>query len=206
MDHRAEDIQVLDAAQAIRKRPAMYIGDLDADETMSRLVEAMLCGSLDAAVSGRCRHIAVSLHADGAVTVRDDGDGMSLERDKDGVLLAERMLTQFYACRRARKNRDIAEGFCGPGMFVVNALSESGKLELRRDGRTWFQEYREGKALAPLAEVRPANSTGTMFWFKPDPKLLSRRIDPTHLRHVLDGIGRDVPQADIVLTVEPRSA
>ena len=204
-DYRAEDIQVLEPAQAIRKRPAMYIGELDSDATMSRLVEQTLCASLDEAMSGRCRHIAVSLHADGAFSVRDDGAGISMERDKDGVFMAERVMTQWYSCRAARQNHAIAERFCGLGLFVVNALSEAAKLELRRDGHTWMQEYRAGKALAPFADIGPATATGTTVWFKPDTTLLPRRIDAADLRRALDEIRREVPQAELVLTVEPRN-
>jgi DNA gyrase subunit B len=202
MGYGAEDITVLSGLEAVRRRPEMYLGPLDSDDTMSRLVEQVLCGSLDEAVSGRCRHIAVLLHADGTVTVEDDGPGMSMDRDKEGVPVAERLMTRLHACRVARENPDVGKRFCGMGIAVVNALSESCKLEIRRDGRTWIQQYREGNALAPFADVGPAPSTGTRLWFKPDATLLPRRIDAAALRGCLDELAREVPQAQIVLTVE----
>jgi DNA gyrase subunit B len=172
---------------------------------MSQLVEQVLCGSLDEAVSGRCRRIAVSLHADGSVTVEDDGAGMSMQRNKEGVPLAEVLMTQLLACRVARQSPDIGKRFCGMGIAVVNALSESCKLEIRREGRLWTQEYRQGNALAPFEDVGPASSTGTKLWFKPDQQILPRPIDAATLRRRLDEIGREVPQAEIALTLEPRS-
>ncbi len=201
MGYSADDITVLSGLEAVRRRPEMYIGPVDSDDAMTQLVEQVLCGSLDEAVSGRCSHIAVLLHADGTVTVEDDGAGMSMDRDKDGVPVAERLMTKLHACRVARQNPDIGKRFCGMGIAVVNALSASCKLEIRRDGRTWIQEYREGKALAPFHDASPAQSTGTRLWFRPDTTILPRRIDAAALRHCLDEIGREVPQAQIVLTI-----
>jgi DNA gyrase subunit B len=203
MGHGGEDITVLSGLEAMRRRPEMYVGAMDSDEAMNRLVEQVLCGSLDDAVSGRCRHIAVSLHADGTVTVADDGAGMSMERDQQGVPLAERLMTQLHACRAARQNADIGKRYCGLGIAVVNALSESCRLEIRRDGRIWTQEYRDGTPLAPFHDVGPAAATGTRLWFKPDPKLLPRRINAAELRRCLVEIGREVPEAEIILTIEP---
>jgi DNA gyrase subunit B len=201
MGYDAGDIIVSSGLEAVRRRPEMYVGPLDSDEAMNRLVEQVLCGSLDEAVSGRCSRIAVVLHDDGTVTVEDDGAGMSMERDKEGVPLAERLMTELFACRVARQHAEIGKRFCGMGIAVVNALSEACKLEIRREGRTWIQEYRQGKALAPFRDAGPSASTGTRLWLRPDPTILPRRIDATALRRCLDEIGREVPQAQIVLTL-----
>jgi len=115
MGYSAEDNTVLSGLEAVRRRPEMYIGPVDSDDAMSRLVEQVLCGSLDEAVSGRCSHIAVLLHADGTVTVEDDGAGMPMDRDKEGVPVAERLMTRCArrseppargrSCRRCRTSR-----------------------------------------------------------------------------------------------------
>src|SRR5207247_1746691 len=96
----------------------------------------------------------------------------------------------------------VGKRFCGMGIAVVNALSEVCKLEIRRDGRTWIQEYGKGNALSSFQDAGPAAATGTRLWFKPDTKILPRRIDGAVLRQCLDEIGREVPHAKIALTIE----
>jgi DNA gyrase subunit B len=204
MGRSVDDIEIIDLSEAVRRRPAMYLGSIDSDETMSRLVEQVLCSSLDEAFSGRCRHIAVSLSADGSVTVEDDGAGLSLERDQRGIIMAERLMTELGACRVQRENPDVGKRFCARGIAVVNAASESCKLEVRRDGRVWFQEYREGRVLAPFRDLGRVSSTGTRFWFKLDRKILPRPIDPGDLRRRLDEISLEVPQTEIRFTVAPQ--
>ncbi len=89
--------------------------------------------------------------------------------------------------------------FCGAGIAVVNALSESCTVEIRQDGRTWAQHYREGKALMPFADIGPASADGTRIVFKPDMRILLRRVNPLDLKRRLDEIAREVPQTRICL-------
>jgi DNA gyrase subunit B len=199
MGYSADDIVVLSGLEPVRRRPEMYIGPVDSDETMSQLVEQVLCSSLDEAYSGRCSRISVELHADGAITVEDDSRGMSLQPAKDGVPIAQHLMTELYACRVARQHAEVGKRFCGAGIAVVNALSEFCTLEIRQDGRAWAQKYREGKALTPFADIGPASADGTRIVFKPDTRILPRRVNPLDLQSRIDEIAREVPQTRIGL-------
>jgi DNA gyrase subunit B len=193
------DIVVLSGLEAVRRRPEMYIGPVDSDESMSRLVEQVLCGSLDQAFSGRCSRISIELHADGRITVEDDSPGMSLQPAKDGLPLAQHLMTELHACRVARIHADVGKRFCGAGIAVVNALSEFCTLEIRQDGRAWAQQYREGKALAPFADLGPVAADGTRIVFKPDARILPRRVNAHDLRRRLDELAPEVPHTQIGL-------
>jgi DNA gyrase subunit B len=199
MGYSADNIVVLSGLEPVRRRPEMYIGPVDSDETMSQLVEQVLCSSLDEAYSGRCSRISVELHADGAITVEDDSRGMSLQPAKDGVPIAQHLMTELYACRVARQHAEVGKRFCGAGIAVVNALSEFCTLEIRQDGRAWAQEYREGNALTPFTDIGPASADGTRIVFKPDTRILPRRVNPLDLQRRIDEISREVPRTRIGL-------
>jgi DNA gyrase subunit B len=190
--YTADDIQVLSSHQAIRKRPRMYVGDLEAPSTLSHLVEQVMCASLDEALSGRCSHVTVSLHADGSATVEDDGPGIPTDVDpRSGKTAVEILLTTLAACRAMRQNEK-AKDFCGLGLAVVNALSETFDVEIRRKGKTWSQSYRQGEPQGPLAIVGDAAFSGVTFRFLPDPSIFPvRQFDAADLRARFDEIRRE---------------
>jgi DNA gyrase subunit B len=190
--YTADDIQVLKGLEAVRKRPSMYLGDLDSPRSLTRLVEQMMCASLDEAIAGRCSRIRVMLHADGSASVDDDGPGMRTDNSpREGRSWIEIMLTTLSACRAMREN-EAAKKFCGIGICLVNAFAESFTVENRREGRTWTQSFRQSLPLAPLADVGPAETSGVTFRFLPDPTLLNvRQFDAPDLRRLIDEIRRD---------------
>jgi DNA gyrase subunit B len=185
----AGDIVVLPGLEAVRRRPSMYVGPLDAPATLSDLVEQVMCASLDEAVAGRCQRIIVTLHADGSASVVDDGPGMSIERDRQGMRAAERLMTSLLACRAARRSATVADGFCGIGIAVVNALSEWCRLEVRREGTLWSQTYAAGVPTSPFEERGATTTSGTTVHFRPDRTILQvESFDAADLRARLDAI------------------
>jgi len=181
----------------------MYIGALDAPETMSRLVEQVLCSALDEAFSGQSSNIVVILRSDGSITVEDDGRGMSLETYGTGVATAERLMTTLGACRAERENAAVGKRFCGHGIAIVNALSAQRTLDIRRDGHTWTQEYHAGKALGAFRDTGPATSHGTRISFALDTTIVPKRVDGSDLARRLDALRAEIPETRITLTIEP---
>jgi DNA gyrase subunit B len=182
-----DKIVVLKGLEAVRKRPSMYVGPLDSPATLNKLIEQMMCISFDGALSGRCSRIAVTLHGDGSASIDNDGPGLPTENDPThGIPLIQIMLTMLFACRAARENAE-AKALCSVGIAVVNALSETLTVEIRRAGRLWRQHYRQGDPEGPLTDVGPAETTGLMFRFTPDPTIFQvRRFDAHDLHARLD--------------------
>jgi DNA gyrase subunit B len=175
-----EDIEVLPGWTAIRKRAEMYVGPLDSPETLNHLIEQVLCGSLDEAISGKCSKIEITLGKNEVITVEDDGPGMKIE-SIHGKSSVEMLMTVLHACRAMRNNPQ-AKDFCSSGLAVVNALSEDMRVDVKRDGRMWSQSYREGEPLGPLEDLGPSKATGLKFRFRLDPKILKvRQIDAASL-------------------------
>jgi DNA gyrase subunit B len=160
-----------------------------------------MCASLDEAVAGRCRRIEVTLRADCSATVADDGPGMSVELDKHGLPVAERLMTTLSACRAARQSVLVAQQFCGLGLAVVTALSEWCRLQIRRDGQTWIQTYSAGVPTSPLAVVGPTTATGTTLCFRPDPATFQvQAFDAADLHARFDAI-RALLQAPVQIVL-----
>src|SRR5436309_2337704 len=168
----AESIQVLEGVQAVRKRPAMYVGSVDA-RGLHHLVHEVVDNSIDEAMMGFCKNIQVSINEDGSATVADDGRGIPVDvHPKYGVPAAELVLARMHAGGKfEHKLYRVSGGLHGVGLSVVNGLSEWLEARIKRDGKEWRIRFARGEKEADLKEGGPADGTGTVITFKPDPQI-----------------------------------
>ncbi len=180
-EYNADDLSSLKGLEAVRKKPGMYIGGTD-ERALHHCVSEVLDNSVDEFLAGHCTHIDVTIHADGSISIRDNGRGIPVDINKEeGIPGVELVLTRLHSGGKyGQGNYEYSGGTHGVGAKCVNAVSEWFKVEVTRDGKIHAMSFERGtttKQLHVIAEVKSKKQTGTLITFQPDPEIFQETTE-----------------------------
>ncbi len=175
-NYGAEQIQVLEGLEAVRRRPGMYIGSTST-KGLHHLVYEVVDNSIDEALAGYCDKVSVVIHQDNSITVKDNGRGIPVGMHETGKPAVEVVLTILHAGGKfGGSGYKVSGGLHGVGVSVVNALSESMKVQVQREGHLYQIEFERGKTAKELQVLGDTEETGTRVWFKPDAEIFEETV------------------------------